>query len=238
MARRWLAAIALLLGAAWQPAPAAEADPGALLRDVSDRMLATLESEREEIQARPERLFEVVAEVLDPRVDLELMSRLVLGVHWRRAEPEQRERFMKAFRSLLVRFYTAALLEDPDRLDELLAQADRIITFQPARVGEEGIRALVRAEVHLPEGQDVPVSFLMHHRGDEWLVYDLTVEGVSLVTNYRNSFSQEIRQSSLEALIQRLEERSDEFLQRARQGSAAEPGGTRYGARPVPGTTA
>ncbi|HKJ77528.1 MAG TPA: ABC transporter substrate-binding protein, partial [Gammaproteobacteria bacterium] len=115
-------------------------------------------------------------------------------------------------------FYTSALLDEPGRLDELLAKSGDLIAFQPARVDDD--KAVVRGQVQLPEGQDVPVMFRMHHRGEEWMVYDVTVEGVSLVTNYRNSFSQEIKQAGLERLIERLEERNNEILQRAREGNA------------------
>ena len=214
---RWAALLvaALLLQA---PLSAAEKAPEQLLEDVSRQMIDRLKSEREAIRGNPEHLFAVVAEVLEPRVDLPLMSRLVLGVHWRRAEPQERERFQAAFRDLLVRFYTSALLDEPDKLDELLAKPDDLIAFQPARIKDD--KAVVRGKVHLPEGQDVPVMFRMHHRGEEWMVYDVTVEGVSLVTNYRNSFSQEIKKASLDRLIQRLEERNDQILQRAREGSA------------------
>lgn len=226
---RWLgwALVALVLAQA--PLQAAEKSPEVLLQDVSEQMIERLKAEREAIRAEPVRLFEVVAEVLEPRVDLELMSRLVLGVHWRRAEPAQRERFEQAFRNLIVRFYTSALLEEPGKLDELLADSEGLIEFRPARIDDDGEKAVVRGAVHLPEGQDVPVMFRMHHRGEEWLVYDVTVEGVSLVTNYRNSFSQEIQHAGLENLIQRLEERNDEILKKARQGSLEGEGA------PIPG---
>lgn len=213
---RWLApvlAAALLMQA---PLNAEEKAPEVLLQEVSEQMIERLEAEREAIRSEPKRLFEVVAEVLEPRVDLPLMARMVLGVHSRRAEPAQLERFEAAFRDLLVRFYTSALLNEPDKLDDLLANPDDLIAFKPARI--DGDRAVVRGQVHLPEGQDVPVMFRMHHRGEQWMVYDVTIEGVSLVTNYRNSFSREIKKAGLEGLVERLEERNNEILQRAREG--------------------
>lgn len=186
--------------------------PQGMLQEVSQAMFSTLKAERERLRQHPEAIYGLVEQSLLPHVDFPLISQLVLGKHWRTASPAQRERFMEEFRQLLVRFYVGAFVEDPRKLDELLADTDHLIRFEPADPAAEAVNRSVRSEVHLPTGRVVVVSFSVHHKGEAWKVYDVTVEGVSLVTNYRSSFSTEIRQGGLDALIERLATRNQELL--------------------------
>jgi phospholipid transport system substrate-binding protein len=211
--------VLLLLTVLWLPQARANADPEVLLERVSQQMIDALQEQREAVKARPARLFELVDQVLSPHVDFPRMSRWVLGKYWRQADAAQRERFMHAFRDLLVRFYTGALLDDPAHLDTLLSHTDGLIQFVPGRHDAKAMDATVRCEVHLPGTKPVPVSFAVHRRDGDWKVYDVNVEGISLVTNYRSSFGQQIRRDGLENLITRLEQRNETLLREASGGT-------------------
>ncbi|SCZ65001.1 MlaC/ttg2D family ABC transporter substrate-binding protein [Thiohalomonas denitrificans] len=194
------------------PATAGET-PQEMLRAVTEEMVTRLQNEKDALQERPERLFTLVEDTLVPYVDQEAMSRLVLGVAWRRATPEQRERFTKEFKTLLVRFYTSALLDNPDQIDRLLEKGQDLITFRPG--GEaRGNRIQVRAEAHPPEGPSVPVIFSLYQKEGQWLIYDVKVEGVSIVVNYRNSFSSQVKQFGLSEVINRLAKRNQELWEK------------------------
>ncbi len=198
---------AALLALVFAMPAVAEVSPQEMLRSVTEEMVTRLQNEKDALQERPERLFTLVEDTLVPHVDQEAMSRLVLGVAWRRATPEQRERFTEEFKTLLVRFYTSALLDDPDQIDRLLEKGRGLMTFQPG--GEaRGNRIQVRAEAHPPEGPSVPVIFSLYQKNDRWLVYDVKVEGVSIVVNYRNSFSSQVKQFGLAEVINRLAKRN------------------------------
>jgi phospholipid transport system substrate-binding protein len=214
-----LLAFGLLLGASAGAASVPQA-PEQLMTEVSRQMLDTLKREREAVRERPQHLFDLVDEVLGPHVDFPRMSGWVLGKYWRQASAEQRRRFISAFRIMMVRFYTAALLDDPNQLDDLLAREDGLITFLPGRPAE-GDTTTVRSEVHMNDGKVVQVLFAVHNRDGDWKVYDVTVEGVSLVTNYRTSFAQEIQQGGIDALIARLEERNQALMEQVVNGKKA-----------------
>lgn len=202
-----------------QPAAAA-AQPAVMLETLSDRMIETLQQERSSLDERPERLFQLVEDVLVPHVDVETMARMVLGAHWRRASAGQRERFTKEFKTLLVRFYVSALLDDPEQLNRLIDKGDALITFQPGQVDAKGERARVRAEVHPPNGPPVPVTFSLYRKADEWLVYDVNVDGISIVINYRSSFGSQISRNGLDSLISELAQRNATLWEKTINGGS------------------
>lgn len=142
----------------------------------------------------------IVTEFADmPRVSL-----LVLGKNIRKATPEQRQRFIKEFKTLLVRTYTRAFLE----------YKDWSITFSPYNDDKNDGRTVVKTVVHQPGQQRVEVNYrmLLNQQG-EWKVYDIIIAGVSLVTNYRTSFNQEIAQTgSIDSVIQMLIDKNSKAL--------------------------
>ena len=129
-------------------------------------------------------------------VDMPRVSILVLGKNIRKTTPEQRQRFMKEFKILLVRTYTRAFLE----------YKDWSITFKPYNDDRDDGRTIVKTLVHQPGQQPVNIDYrMLLNKNGEWKVYDIIIEGVSLVTNYRTSFNQEIAQTgSIEGVIQTL----------------------------------
>lgn len=214
-----LALLGLLLALVTQTAAATIEEPRTMLETVSKEMLGKLKSEQVQVKARPQLLFELADQVLAPHVDLDTMSRWVLGKHWRTATPDQRSRFTAEFRTLMVRFYVSAILDDPKQIDSIVAHADTIIVFLPVAGGDDPLKSVVRSEVHIPAGPVVPVTFNLHQKEGQWLVFDVNVDGISLVTNYRNSFAQQVAQNGLDALIEQLGERNKALLEQS--GGAA-----------------
>jgi len=217
----WLASLLLFAVAARAQA---NVPPEQMLQSVTKEMMDVLKKERETVKKQPTKLFDLVEQVLLPHVDMEVMSRFVLGKHWRTATPAQRERFSKEFKNLLIRFYVSAMLEDPSKIDELLNDDPKdLISFIPTNVDDSARKTLVRAEVHMPNGgPKVPISFSLFRRnGGEWLLYDVNVDGISLVSNYRSSFSTEVSREGLDTLIDRLAQRNKELLEKAKNGGQA-----------------
>ena len=202
--RRSRALTAVAAGVAmWSMALAAGAGPSAqgLVKETTTRLIEVLESERESLRNDPRRLHEVVEEFILPYFDFERMSQRVLGKkQWKKAEPEQRARFVSAFRSLLVRTYATVLNQYGGQtitwLDPVPRKKDDEIIV-PVLIGQAG-------------SQTIHVAYAMHRDGQDWKAFDVSIDGVSLVTNYRSSFRSEIARHGLDGLVTRLEEMNAE----------------------------
>lgn len=202
--------LVMLLLATGRPAVAADNDPEQarqLLEQVAKEMIQAANQRRDEIKQNPKVVEKLVQELLLPHIDLITASRWVLGKHWRRASKEQKIRFIKHFRGMLLRFYSTALA---DYLSKNTVSED-LIRFQPVRAEAGSEDVTVRSHVYPPSGQPVPVNYSMHLTRKGWKVYDVSVEGVSVITTYRNSFDDEIRRNGLDKLIARLANEDDEL---------------------------
>ena len=189
----------LVLALAVVAAQAAPADdPQALVQETTERMLATLKKERPRLEQEPERIYDLVSDIVLPHFDFVAMSRWALGPHWREASRKQKLRFVRAFRTLLVRTYATALLE----------YTDEEVVFLPLRDDPAAGEVTVRTEVRRAAGEPIAIHYRLHLRRGAWKVFDVTVDGISLVSNYCTSFDAEVRQHGLDALIARLEERA------------------------------
>lgn len=173
-------------------------NPETLVRQTSDRMLAVLKEQHDVIKAEPKRLYDLVDDIVLPHFDFVRMARWVLGKHWKRATPAQQQRFVDEFRTLLVRTYGTALLE----------YTDQKINYFPLRTAAGSADVTVRTEVVKPGRAPIPISYSMFHREDGWKVYDVSIDGISLVSNYRADFSAQIGSVGMDGLIQRLVERN------------------------------
>lgn len=186
--------ILLVLGLCWVGSGWAAPSAQALVKETADKMMATLKTEKEHVSKDPQRIYQLVNEIVLPHFDFVRMAKRVLGKYWRDATPAQRQGFTEAFRDLLVKTYANSLTE----------YTDRKITYLPAREPETADAATVRSEVELASGNSVEISYRLAQEGAVWKVYDVTIDGVSLVTNYRSSFSREIDQGGLDSLIKKL----------------------------------
>lgn len=153
-----------------------------------------LQADKPMYDAHPERLDTLIEDMLLPYFDFEAMSRWVLGRYWRQATASQRQRFMREFRRLLIHTYAAAIVD---------ASAE-MISYLPERPGPTSGSRIVRTEVRRPGAQVVPIDYYMRQRDSDWKVYDVRVEGVSLITNYRSSFASEALSKGIDGLIDSL----------------------------------
>lgn len=169
--------------------------PEALIKTTTDKVLEVLKKEREVINNDPARIYGIVDEYIIPHFDFERMSQRVLGKFWHRATPEQRTNFRKQFQTLLVHTYAAALREYTDQKVEFLATRPR-----------EAGQVSVRTQIVQSGGPPIPIQYEMYKQSEQWKVYDISIDGVSLVINYRSTFASEIRSNGLDGLIARLVE--------------------------------
>jgi phospholipid transport system substrate-binding protein len=197
--------IALLLWVGLLLVSRAEAEPSAmtpgpqqLVEQTTDKVLSTLSSRRAELEKDHNLIYALTNEIVVPHFDFITISKYVLGKYWRIASKDQKLRFIRAFRQLMVKTYAVAILEyDNNRIEYLPLRDD------PAKAD-----VTVRSEFYRPGKPPVSINYSLHRRGDEWKVYDVSVDGVSIVTTYRTSFATEIRQGSLDALIERIEKKN------------------------------
>ena len=172
--------------------------PEDLVAKTTDEITSALRAEQDKIKTSPKRLYEIVDEVVLPHFDFERMSRWALGKYWRKAKKSERAQFIQEFRVLLVRTYAKALNDNYDQKIDML----------PVRMRKGGKEATVRTEVQQSAGFPIPIDYKMYIKGDAWKVYDVSVDAISLVANYRTSFATEIRKDGLPKLIARLADRN------------------------------
>jgi phospholipid transport system substrate-binding protein len=180
------------------------ATPGTPQQVVEDTVQATtkeLSGRREQLKSTPKELYALVDHILLPHFDTRYAAQLVLGKHWKTADEKQRQRFIDSFYNFLLRSYAKSIL----RFDE------KNIKIMPARGdGQEG-RAVVETIVRLEDGTSSPVNYSMRNVDGAWKVYDVRIEGVSYVQNYRTQFNEEIAAKGIDAVIARLEKETAEI---------------------------
>ncbi len=200
-----LLAVTLLAAAG---AAAATGDPRAaqsLLTEVAESLLAAMRAD--DFRKDEAGIQDLVDRILLPHVDFGRASRLVLGKHWRTATPDQRTRFEAEFRGFVIRFYTTALSEWLKTND--VPTAPVVIGEVHGQAGDKVVQ--VPSKFKRPDGTQVDVGYRVFWDGAAWKVIDVSVEGISMVTNYRASFSSEISQFGLDGLIERLAQRNVEL---------------------------
>jgi phospholipid transport system substrate-binding protein len=184
-------------GPALAAAPASEAGPQELMNEVAKRMFDALDANRAAIRKDGEKVYPLVDEILLPHFDTEYAAQLVLAQHWRAASPEQRTHFVSALYGALLRTYGAAIGDfTADRLKILPYRGE-----SPATATQATVYTLVRRS----SGVEVPVDYRMRRTPAGWKAFDVVIEGISYVRNYRNDLGEEITQKGLDEVIARLE---------------------------------
>jgi len=173
------------------PGPA----PQEIIQSAARNLLEAIDADREQVRKDPAHVRTLVDEILLPHFDTDYSARLVLGKHWRSATPEQRRRFVDAFYQSLLRNYGSALAD---------FTADRLVVL-PFRGDLASGQAVVRTEVKRSNGQRVPVNYTLHATPEGWKAWDVTIEGISYVRNFRNDVGAEVDQAGLDSVIKRLE---------------------------------
>ncbi len=187
----WLASI----DPAWA---AVEGEARDVVESAGNRMIELIGERRAELARDPRLLHDLVEEVLVPHFDFQVISRLVLGKYWRTASPGQRVRFTEAFKDLLVRSYGTAWLE----------YEGEEIRFLPERPSSRPDRVVVRVELIDPYGAPVGFAYSLHNTTGKWLVYDVAVDGVSLLANYRATVPPMVKSRGLDQTIAEIESRN------------------------------
>lgn len=173
----------------------ARQEPDQLIKSAVTVLLARYESEQKNPDRKPGYLRAMIDELILPHVDFVFMSRLVLGRHWRTASASQREQFTNGFRELLIRTYTKPLSK----------YSGQEIRFKPFRPGDDSKLATVNTEIVPPGGTPIPVNYKLRlNEPDRWKVYDITVDSLSMVTNYRSTYARVIARDGLDKLIASL----------------------------------
>ena len=172
--------------------------PAALVKNTANEVLEIIKNDKD-IQAGDMHKINALAEdkVL-LHFDFERMSRLVLGKDWSPASKEQQGLFINQFRTLLIRSYASALSK----------YRNQTIEYKPLSEQSGDTDVTVKTLILQPGGEPLPLNYKLDKAGEEWKVYDLEINGVSLVNNYRGQFSTEIRKSGMDGLIQKLADKN------------------------------
>lgn len=174
--------------------------PQALVKDSSDKMMQSLKDNAVQLETDPDLIYSLVTDILMPHFDFEKMAKLALGKNWRGLSDAQKVKFTSEFRSLLIRTYATAMLE----------YTDEEIRFLPFRDDVKRKRVQVGMDIIQKGGPSIPMSLsLYQNKSDDWKVYDVKIDGISLVTNYRSTFGTEIRNDGVDKLIERLASKNE-----------------------------
>lgn len=176
------------------PVTAEDTAPRLLVESTTEKMLGILDKERGNIKKDPQRIYELVETHLLPHFDFVGMSRFVIGKHWRGAKQDEKRRFVLAFRDLLVRTYAGTLEKF----------SHQKMHFLDSRKGDmQSGKAIVRTEIEDNQNR-ISVAYRLWEKEGKWQVYDIIVEGVSLLTNFRSQLSEEVSQNGIDATIDKI----------------------------------
>ena len=169
--------------------------PNDVIQETADELAAALDGRKEELAADKVALYAMIDSILLPRFDRRYAAQLVLGRPWRDATAEQRDRFVDGFYSSMLRRYANGVLEFDQSKMKIL----------PFRGDLEKKRTTVKTTVVLNDGTKVPVNYEMVKRDSGWMMFDVKLEGISYIRNFKTEINAEIQATSLEAVIERLE---------------------------------
>ena len=174
--------------------------PEKLIRDTSDRVIAEIRENASTYQQDPDNIYRLVDEVVLPHFDFAAMTDLALGNYRDEVSAEQKPTIVREFRQLLVRTYSSALLE----------YTDQELIYLPMEGSEADGKVVVRTEIEQAGGFPIPINYSLRLGDDGWKVFDISVDEVSLVTNYRSSFARAIKKDGVDGLIKTLQDRNQE----------------------------
>lgn len=177
----------------------AQEDPVSVIKGTSDQLFQTLKNDKESLKKNPSKVYGIVEKILVPRFDFGTISQWVMGRSWRDATPAQRDAFTVEFKKLLINSYAGVLL---DYTDETL----NVLPLPPnAAKGDE---VTVRSEIISKDRPPVAINYSMIKSGSRWMVYDVSVEGVSIVANYRSEIRELVSRQGIEGMIDTLKRKN------------------------------
>lgn len=198
----FMLAIAMVAGLNPQPAVAGAIEsPAVFLERTTEQVLKILRDDQEMLKKEPDRVYKIIDDYILPHLDDVTMAKLALGKNWRKASNQQKLNFVDEFRNLLIRTYSKSLLEFKDQQ----------IRYFPVQLAADTERTSVKAEVIQPGGPAIPMAYRVRIKNNAWKVYDIQIDGISLVTSYRGTFTQEIRKSGIEGLLKYLRDKNSKL---------------------------
>ncbi len=183
----------------------AQEQPDVMLQRVTHEMISALRQNDKALQQHPEKIYDIIETILVPHVDWMAMSRWVVGRNaWQTASNQSKQRFVKEFKELLIRTYAGTLR----------SYNNQTIDYLPIRGGIQGKpRVQVGSLIKEPGREPIRVSYRLVNKGSNWQVYDITIEGVSLLKGFQSQFATEIQQNGLDKLSDHLREHNEKPLQ-------------------------
>lgn len=176
----------------------AEVAPDALVKTTAEDVLTIIKNDKDIQAGNQAKIFALAEEKILPNFNFDRVSRIVLGKNWNAATKEQQDAFQKEFKTLLIRTYASALSK----------YKNQTIEYKPLRAQPSDTEVSVKTQINQPGGQPIEVDYSLAKETDGWKVFDIVIEGVSLVTNYRGQFNDVVRQSGMDGLIQKLVEKN------------------------------
>lgn len=177
---------------------AAEVAPDALVKQVSQEVLAVLKKDKDIQSGNRKKIFDLVETKVLPHFDFNRMTQLAMGKNWRTASPDQKKQLVDEFRALLVRTYSLSLAN----------YKNQTVDYRPLVAQPGDTDVTVKTLIIQPGADSIPVDYSMRKGADGWKVYDIAIANASLVTTYRGQFNNEIRQSGIDGLIKKLADRN------------------------------
>ena len=182
---------ALVLAAMLSPLAFAQEAPDLLVKRVTEEVLEIVRKDKDIQNGNTMRVIDLVDAKVIPHFNFKHMTALALGKEWRKATPAQQQQLTAEFKTLLVRTYSNALT----------SYKNQKVIYKPFKMNEADSDVLVRTEVHEPGNKPVQLDYSLEKIDSAWKVYDVSVAGISLVTNYRDQFAQEVRHGGIDGLI-------------------------------------
>ncbi|MES2354562.1 MAG: ABC transporter substrate-binding protein [Pseudomonadota bacterium] len=177
---------------------AADVAPDALVKNTADEVLTIIRQDKDIQAGNTKKVVDLVQAKVLPHFDFTRMTRLTLGKNWNQANDAQKEALVKEFQTLLVRTYSVSLAQ----------YRNQTLEYKPTRVAPEDKDAVVKTLVNQPGGQAIPIDYRMEKMPQGWKVFDISVDGVSLVTNYRSEFVSQVERGGIDGLIKSLSEKN------------------------------
>jgi phospholipid transport system substrate-binding protein len=177
---------------------ATDTAPDVLARSVTDEVMTIVRADKELTGGRTDKLSQLVEIKVLPHFNFTRMTQLAVGRNWRQATPEQQKALIDEFRALLVRTYTTAFMQ----------YKDQSVDYKPLRMAPTDTEVVVKSLIKQTGAQPVTIDYNMENLGSGWKVYDVKIEGVSLVENYRNTFNSEIQKNGVDGLIKALADKN------------------------------
>lgn len=172
----------------------AQEAPDALVKQVTEEVLEIVRKDKDIQNGNAKKAIDLVDAKVIPHFNFQHMTALAVGKDWRKASPQQQQQLTSEFKTLLVRTYSNALT----------GYKNQKVIYKPFKMNPGDTEAMVRTEVQQPGNKPVQLDYSLEKLDSGWKVYDVSVAGISLVTNYRDQFGQEIRNSGIDGLIKAI----------------------------------